>query len=189
MWWSGSNFDQDDIIKSESPTQYQPAVLHNWPDRSFAKIVIAIIGRGWNSRFMFIQKVSNKFGFSAAKVLFRATSNVNLLGAWAIKALLLIWPKKEEKTEIFSAARDPNDDLVGSKTADSDVLALISLRSAHILMQGCNFDHARYFRPRCTANKFDMLTLQTYPRITSYYTYVYLKNTIRDGGSTALYTA
>lgn len=111
---------------------------------------------------MFIQKVSNKFGFSAAKVLFRATSNVNLLGAWPIKVLLLICSKKEEKTEIFSAARDPNDDLVGPKTADSDVLALISLRSAHILMQGCNFDHARYFRPRCTANKFDMNSLQTY---------------------------
>ena len=162
---------------SESPTQYQPAVLHNWPDRSFAKITIAIIGGGWNSRFMFISKVLNKFCFSAAKVLFRATSNVNLLWAWAIKVLLPIWPKKEEKTEIFSAARDPNDDLVGPKTADSDVLALISLRSAHILMQGCNFDHARYFRPRprCTANKFDMLTLQIYPLITSYHTYAYLK--------------
>ena len=69
MWWSGSSFDQDDIIKSESPTQYQPAVLHNWPDRSFAKIAIAIIGRGWNSRFMFIPKVLNKFCFSAARVL------------------------------------------------------------------------------------------------------------------------
>ena len=181
MWWSGSNFDQDDSIKSESPTQYQPAVLHNWPDRSFAKIAIAIIGRGWNSRFMFIPKVLNKFCFSAAKVLFRATLNVNLLGAWPIKVLLLIWPKKEEKTEIFSAARDPNDDLVGPKTADSDVLALISLRSAHILMQGCNFDHARYFRPRCTANKFDMLTLQIYPPITHMHT--------SKVGSTALYTA